>query len=489
MKTERILWQVVLVVFISACQFTDVVPLFSEATPTPLPTSTSSDNPIIEGGQGAPLLPPMQSIQNFPPEVDFSIEGAGNIIAPDGILEQISFSAVGGPDGEELCKYPSDRPYIDPTGYPKDTEIGFSVSFFTCGWADPTLPVKSIIYPDGTAVILPPDEYGGNDSIIFLSKYDDPVGLYILRISDGATTLEANIFFRERTLAGVEYVSSNKILLHHFKPYENIRFLAYAEVAEDRFSLAGEEVYGVDESGRLVINLPDDLYKYVLIDSNGAELLSTALYSYAQSDEATAEQKTMDFYNQIYEYPLCLSSENIRVFSRDTNIVLSNPAGGSLYTNPRINANNIAVFPAGTVLKIASETPYCSEGLMWRKVHIKDETGGTLYFGYVIEAEANGQSYLDIQEDNQLSCGTLASRLSVGITARVAFSDGSNMRIRGGPGFSQDIFNKVPEGTLLKIVDGPECVDDNNWWKIRTDNGLEGWMTETQDDVYLLEPY
>lgn len=107
MKTERILWQAVLVVFISACQFTDAVPLFPEATPTSLPTSISSDNPVIEGGQDAPLLPPIQSIQNFPPEVDFSIEGAGNIIAPDGILEQISFSAVGGPDGEELCKYPS----------------------------------------------------------------------------------------------------------------------------------------------------------------------------------------------------------------------------------------------------------------------------------------------------------------------------------------------------------------------------------------------
>ncbi|MBK8824694.1 MAG: hypothetical protein IPN58_19415 [Anaerolineales bacterium] len=86
MKTERILWQVVLVVFISACQFTDAVPLFPEATPTSLPTSISSDNPVIEGGQDAPLLPPIQSIQNFPPEVDFSIEGAGNIIAPDGIF-------------------------------------------------------------------------------------------------------------------------------------------------------------------------------------------------------------------------------------------------------------------------------------------------------------------------------------------------------------------------------------------------------------------
>lgn len=52
-----------------------------------------------------------------------------------------------------------------------------------------------------------------------------------------------------------------------------------------------------------------------------------------------------------------------------------------------------------------------------------------------------------------------------------------------------NILNKVPEGTLLNILDGPKCADDNHWWKIRTDNGLEGWMTETQDDVYLLEPY
>ena len=79
-------------------------------------------------------------------------------------------------------------------------------------------------------------------------------------------------------------------------------------------------------------------------------------------------------------------------------------------------------------------------------------------------------------------------RVSVGEEARVAFTDGSNMRIRENPGFSQVILYRVPEGTFIEVLDGPQCTDGNNWWKIRTENGLDGWMTESQDGVYLLEP-
>jgi hypothetical protein len=47
---------------------------------------------------------------------------------------------------------------------------------------------------------------------------------------------------------------------------------------------------------------------------------------------------------------------------------------------------------------------------------------------------------------------------------------------------------KLPEETLITILDGPNCVDESNWWKVLTDGNGSGWMAESQNDVYLLEP-
>ena len=89
---------------------------------------------------------------------------------------------------------------------------------------------------------------------------------------------------------------------------------------------------------------------------------------------------------------------------------------------------------------------------------------------------------------DQQSCGSLQSRLNTSALARVTFTDGTDMRIRANPGLSQKIIDKVPEGTQVNILDEPKCVDGITWWKIHTNSGLEGWMAEYQDDVYLLEP-
>jgi hypothetical protein len=87
------------------------------------------------------------------------------------------------------------------------------------------------------------------------------------------------------------------------------------------------------------------------------------------------------------------------------------------------------------------------------------------------------------------NCGGLPSRLSAEAGARVTFTDGSDMRIREKPGFSENILTTVPEGTAIVILNSRKCVEGSTWWKILTDEGLEGWMAEDQNGVYLLEPY
>ena len=84
---------------------------------------------------------------------------------------------------------------------------------------------------------------------------------------------------------------------------------------------------------------------------------------------------------------------------------------------------------------------------------------------------------------------SLPSRLSIEKKARVAYTDGSEMRIRAKPGLEQDILDTVPEGTEFAIVGSSRCADNITWWPVRTDDGILGWMPEGQNGVYLLEPY
>lgn len=89
------------------------------------------------------------------------------------------------------------------------------------------------------------------------------------------------------------------------------------------------------------------------------------------------------------------------------------------------------------------------------------------------------------------NCGGLFSRLFVHSSASVAFTDGSNMRLRAAPGFSQEVLAKISEGTRLVIMDGPQCVDNSIWWKVLVlfgDGPSSGWMTEEQNGAYLLQP-
>jgi len=117
-------------------------------------------------------------------------------------------------------------------------------------------------------------------------------------------------------------------------------------------------------------------------------------------------------------------------------------------------------------------------------------------FAYITDGEISGvvsnSAYGSTMLDRDIyvsSCGGLPSRLSGDIEARVAFTDGSDMRIREEPSYSADILTTVPEGTFIQILINRKCEDNSTWWEIRTESGLEGWMAEDQDGVYLLEPY
>jgi hypothetical protein len=54
-------------------------------------------------------------------------------------------------------------------------------------------------------------------------------------------------------------------------------------------------------------------------------------------------------------------------------------------------------------------------------------------------------------------------------------TEGQQLRLRAGPALTQETLRVVDEGTILKVLDGPEFADGFQWWQVQTDDGVTGW--------------
>ncbi len=58
--------------------------------------------------------------------------------------------------------------------------------------------------------------------------------------------------------------------------------------------------------------------------------------------------------------------------------------------------------------------------------------------------------------------------------------------VRSGPSRAASEVIRLAPGTYFTVTGGPACADDWSWWKIRTDDGVVGWVAEGGDAV---DPY
>jgi lysophospholipase L1-like esterase len=82
--------------------------------------------------------------------------------------------------------------------------------------------------------------------------------------------------------------------------------------------------------------------------------------------------------------------------------------------------------------------------------------------------------------------GAPATRLSIGITARVIVDGRGPSPLRSAPGGK--LIASVPEGTLLRITDGPQCFLRALYWYVTLPDGRAGWMNEGDRVAYAIEP-
>lgn len=78
--------------------------------------------------------------------------------------------------------------------------------------------------------------------------------------------------------------------------------------------------------------------------------------------------------------------------------------------------------------------------------------------------------------------------LEVGGRARVNTTGGDALNVRNNPSRQGELLAKLENNTLVSIVDGPQESDGLIWWKVSTENGLEGWVVEAVDGEQTLIP-
>lgn len=62
-----------------------------------------------------------------------------------------------------------------------------------------------------------------------------------------------------------------------------------------------------------------------------------------------------------------------------------------------------------------------------------------------------------------------------GFYASVANTEGFGVTIRGGPSTNNVALTVAEEGTVLFVIDGPAEGNSFLWWKVRLEDGTEGW--------------
>jgi 3D (Asp-Asp-Asp) domain-containing protein len=60
---------------------------------------------------------------------------------------------------------------------------------------------------------------------------------------------------------------------------------------------------------------------------------------------------------------------------------------------------------------------------------------------------------------------------------------GKGARVRSGPGLEHRILGKVPDGTHVSVLSGPQSSDGHDWYEIKSTDGallqLQGWVSGT----------
>ena len=239
-------------------------------TETPKPAATITDDPEEistplpeqEGGSegnGERLREDTDTSEQ--PKIEtFNLSNA-NQIAPDGILQEISFFTGGG--GGAGCIDTYELPEVIGQDPPEgETFLHQRVEIFLCGWQIDERVEISIKYPDGNDLIQ--EEIHGPYSMMhFFFKtniLNDPPGQYEITFSGESGTTKHQLNIQKPTGPQFYWNDDGTLILYNFEPEETVSVFAYTKtdrIPPDPLSSVYElhawQVFNVDQNGTLII--------------------------------------------------------------------------------------------------------------------------------------------------------------------------------------------------------------------------------------------
>jgi hypothetical protein len=155
--------------------------------------------------------------------------------------------------------------------------------------------------------------------------------------------------------------------------------------------------------------------------------------------------------------------------------------GSRINTRPGIYIRNLPTLSGGIAEYLDSSItfrvvggPVCADGLNWWQVR------GPVNFnpGWVAEREAADGRYLIFPADPD-PAAACTEPLNLVPGSRVPLLNG--VRIRQEPNLSGLVLTVAPQGEVVTVISGPECVDELNWWQVQVPFAgiiVQGWMAE-----------
>lgn len=81
-----------------------------------------------------------------------------------------------------------------------------------------------------------------------------------------------------------------------------------------------------------------------------------------------------------------------------------------------------------------------------------------------------------------------ATNLEVGGQAQIFTTGGDRANMRGFAGINADIVDRLANGVIVNIINGPASNDGFLWWQVQAGTS-RGWVVESADGVRVLQPY
>lgn len=73
---------------------------------------------------------------------------------------------------------------------------------------------------------------------------------------------------------------------------------------------------------------------------------------------------------------------------------------------------------------------------------------------------------------------TLPAQITIGGYVKVLGSEADQLSYRSGPGLNYTRRRLLHDGTILKVLDGPEQANDLTWWRLEGEEGDIGWAAD-----------